>query len=510
LVGSAKADQEYVAGYLILPVSQQVSRSYNSGFSLYVPAWPLQKYYPGHEFETGLPGTWMFAQYDGEAPKDMYSDVEGGLGWWTDTRFPQLAPKFIMGGVGPNFSEIANGPYHGTGTWTEPKGVYGVAQLSPWLLFPPDGLNLKQGAKGELLGYGYLNLPLLDPKSTTGGNCWTLFLNSRNFKGPVAFFGPSFWAHFGVSQPGLVGQLLDTRPMDPKMQIQMETHYIACRIAKDRNGVSYARIAPTSFPLNLGDSSVLVTGSTCYNRTALWDSVHSWFEGGKASSGTIDPGGAFERPFEGQGYATWEIRIPGKDGKEEKAPLDWDSFAHPTIFDRFTYGYKWDRGLGTRAGGFETLPEFYRLEKGPIWKPIPASELPEETGLRHVLWRTPAEPAQEPYTTPESDPTWRPKAGPFEARLGDGTVVTYSWFRFADQPALQHWGLTAGERETLQRRVEMLHRAWRKDREYLAPPRVGKLAEVDPALIVRPPKGLEVGYVPVATRQALAGGVRGQ
>lgn len=518
LSAAAQADQEYVAGYLIIPVSQKVDLGYDAGFSLYVPAWPLQRYYPGHEFETGLPGTWMFAQYDGPAPKDMYSDVEGGLGWWTDTRFPQLAPKFIMGGVGPNFSEIANGPYHGAGSWKDPKGIYGVVQLSPWLLFPPDGLNLKQNAKGELLGYGYLNLPLLEPKATTdgeavptGGNCWTLFLNSRNFKGPVAFFAPHFWSHYGLTQPGLVGQLLDSRPMNPKMAIQMETHYIACRIAKDGNEGSFARIAPTSFPLNMDGSSVLVTGSTCYDHTAIWDSVRAWFDGGNPSSGEVNSSGAFQRPFEGKGYATWEIRIPGKDGKEEKARLDWDSFAHPTIFDRLSYGYKWDPGAGTRSGGFETIPEYYRLDKdakgAPVWRPITPAEVPEETGLKSVKWRTPDESAQEPYATPlDSDPTWRqpgPKAGPFKARLGDGTLVTYYWYRFADQPALQHCGLSAADREQLQRRVEMIHRSWKKDREYLAPPPAGKLAEIDPALIVQPPKGLEIGYVPVATRQEL-------
>ena len=48
-------------------------------------------------------------------PTKLYSDIEGGLGWWTDTRFPTETPKFIMGGVGPNFSAIANGPAHGWG-----------------------------------------------------------------------------------------------------------------------------------------------------------------------------------------------------------------------------------------------------------------------------------------------------------------------------------------------------------------------------------------------------------
>ena len=81
-------------------------------------------------------------------------------------------------------------------------------------------------------------------------------------------------------------------------------------------------------------------------------------------------------------------------------------------------------------------------------------------------------------------------------------MVTYYWYRFADQPALLNADLTAAERENLQKRVEMLHRKWTKDREYLPPATVGKLAELDPALIVTPPKGMEIGYVPIVIRQA--------
>ena len=35
----------------------------------------------------------------------------------------------------------------------------------------------------------------------------------------------------------------------------------------------------------------------------------------------------------------------------------------------------------------------------------------------------------------------------------------------------------------------------------MAPPSSGTLASLDPALLVNPPKGLEVGYVPIVTRQ---------
>lgn len=72
----------------------------------------------------------------------------------------------------------------------------------------------------------------------------------------------------------------------------------------------------------------------------------------------------------------------------------------------------------------------------------------------------------------------------------------------SDQPALLNADMTDEEREAVQARVEKLHRSWKKDREYLAPPAIGELAELDPALIVTPPQGMEVGYVPIVTRQA--------
>ena len=52
------------------------------------------------------------------------------------------------------------------------------------------------------------------------------------------------------------------------------------------------------------------------------------------------------------------------------------------------------------------------------------------------------------------------------------------------------------------RAMTELRRFSKKDRDYLAPPAFGKLAELDPALIVTPPPGLEAGYVPIVTRQA--------
>ena len=166
---SKKPKLTEMAGYLIVP-HDKVPTEYNAGFSMYVAAWPLLETYPGQDFQSGLFGTWMFPQSEGKRSKDFYTDIEGGLGWWRDTRFATETPKFIMGGVALNFSEWANGPGAGKGRdWKNPTGLYGIAQLSQNILWPPDGLNLKQGTRGELFGYGYLPLPLTAAKTSTAG-----------------------------------------------------------------------------------------------------------------------------------------------------------------------------------------------------------------------------------------------------------------------------------------------------------------------------------------------------
>jgi hypothetical protein len=505
-----------MAGYLLVPHSK-AGKEYNGGFSMYVAAWPLLKGYPGQEFQSGLFGTWMFAQHDGPRPENTYSDIEGGLGWWRDTRFATETPKFIMGGVALDFVEWANGPGAGKGRdWNNPKGHYGIAQLSPWVLWPPDGLNLKQGTSGELFGYGYLPLPLTSPKKTTAGKdvptgnqCWTLFLNTGNFKGPVAFFLPHFWVKPTVDLPALSGMFLDSRPSEPNKAVQMETQYVPAYIGLDATGETYARIAPTLFPVKADGDAPLIHRITAYKKEALWDGVQAWFDGGAEASGRIDAKSAAVHTFDDKGGATWQIYLPNTP-RDQKAPLAWRSFATATALDETTYGYRWAREAVTNAGGVITLPEFYRLtkdEKGnEQWVVVSAKDVPAETGLAKVAFPQTRTESPEPYVTPDKmDSSWKkpgPAAGPFEATLGDGSVVTYYWYRFADQPALLNADLTDAEREALQKRVDLLHKHWTKDREYLPPPTVGHLADLDAAVLVTPPQGLEVGYVPIVTRQA--------
>ena len=512
-----------VGGYMITKV-EKGDTSYNAGYSMYAAAWPLVKQYPGRAFQSGLFGTWMFPENNSPlTKKDFYTDVEGGLGWWNDTEYATETPKFIMGGVQLNFVGWANGPGAGQGRdWSNDRGKYGAAQLSPWVLWPPDGLNLKQGTCGELFGSGYLPLPLTEPKSKTAGKdvptgnqCWTLFLNAGNFKGPVAFFTPYFWSHATVKDPQLSGLFLDQRPSEANKAFQMETQHIRSAQATDSKGQIWARLAPTQYPLGADGNSDLLHRLMVYNKSALWDKVEAWFKGGPPAGGTIDLAGASMQKFQKGIRSNWSFD-GGNIPRDKRALLNITSYMNANVTDTATLRVRWGGDFVTRRetnnGSLVTLPEYYKLvkagndDKGQ-WIAVSPMEVPAETGLQKVDFSNTDPRTPVAYITPEDKGSgWKtpgPVAGPFTAKLGDGSIITYYWYRFADQPALQNADMSREEREEMQRRVELLHKNWTKDREYLPAPMIGKLAEIDPALIVTPPKGMEVGYVPIVTRQGI-------
>jgi hypothetical protein len=513
-----------VGGYLITQ-KEKVDESFNAGYSMYVAAYPLLKVYPGKEFQSGLFGTWMHPENNGPLPiEKLYTDIEGGLGWWRATEYATTTPKFRMGGVQLNFAGWANGPGTGKGRdWDEnPNTKYGVAQLSPWLLFPPDGLNLKEGTCGEMFGSGYLPLPLTEPKTktagkdiSTGNQCWTLFLNTENFKGPAAFFTPYFWTQASVKDPRLDGLFLDQRPSQANKPFQMETQYIHSAEAKDSEGDRYARITPTQYPAGPDGNSELLHRLMVYNKTALWNDVEAWFKGGKPVDGKINMLGAEMQKF-GKGVrSSWSFH-GNHIAKDKRALININDYMDPNVTDSATLRIRWDGDLITKReinGHYlVTLPEYYKLVKTENdnigeWIAIAPEDVPAETKLHDVSFSRAFEVGNKTYVTPEvQESCWKtpgPVAGPFTVKLGDGSTCTYYWYRFADQPALLNADMTKEEREEMQRRVEKLHRNWTKDREYLPPTMVGKLADIDPALIVTPPKGMEIGYVPIVTRQGL-------
>ena len=499
-----------------------------AGYSFYACVWPIMQQYPGPDhYQLGLPSTWMIPFPTGNEPPGFYNTIEGGLGWWGDTRFATETPKFIMGGVANGFSQWANGVGAGSSQmlpdghrdWSVPGGKYGVAQLSKNLLWPPDGLNMEQGANGEFLGYGYHPLPLTDvmPETygfdfSTGNQCWTLFLNTANFKGPATFFIPTFWTETALNDPGLEGLFLDTRPTDRNQAFAME-HAETPALIGFENSEAYARILPFVFPASAETRSEVIRDIRVFTKSAKWDEVENWFNGGPVPPTVFQAAGTENVIFTVNPGVDGHIKTDA--GNPIDATIGYDAFAEKIMnVNQTVAGFEWDTTVVNTVNGNFIMPEFYKLNPSDVWEPVAMSEVPPSTGLLEnepeisprndsISYLTPREPDC-PWQDP--DGPWNtpgPSAGPFTVQLGDGSKLTFYWYKFIDQPAIIHANLPDTIRQNLQERVEQIHTHWLYTDNYLPDINSGTLVGLDPALIVTPPAGMEIGFVPIVTRQEL-------
>ncbi len=522
-------------GFNYFPKEFVSDDSYGAGYSFYSAVWPFTEQYPGAvNFQTGQ-GTWV-APVNDEAtlPADFYNTIEGGLGWWGDTRFGTEVPKFIMGGVAHSFDAAANGPGTGSGDftdegerdWSTAGGKYGAAQLSPNVLWPPDGLNMAQGSNGEMLGYGYHPLPFTEPMSTINGvdweignQCWTLFMNTANFKGPVAFFLPTFWSETIVGNPAYEGLFLDAKPSSPNLQFAQEFSAMPTLVGTDNNGAIYSKMIPPVYPTTTSNTSEIMRDINVYSLDAKWNAVESWFNGGPIAPTSMQSSGSLPVDFDIDNNeavpvdaGTWTAV-----GPEVDTLINQESYsAVKESADSKAAFFEWNTNIIDEVSTGFIMPEYYQLNPTGEWEAIAESAVPASTGLLNQEPLTTSINENRPYLTPlepdchhfgEPSP-WTsavPAAGPFKVTIGDGTELTYYWYKFIDQPAIIHANLPDAMRTELQRRVELIHTHWQNTDSYLPNPTGGSLVSLDQGLLVTPPAGLEIGYVPIVSRQEYVG-----
>jgi hypothetical protein len=519
-----KLESQGLSGYISMEVTAPPD-DYGYGVSLYAGAWPLLDR-PLRDFQIGLASIWIVPEnrkinYSllptgtvardnwperGPSYRDVFQTIEGGLGFWASTRFGSPTAKFRMNGTANGYNHEISSPGWGFGATTalDPDQM-GIAQLSPRLLVPPDGLTFRKDTCGELLGYAWMALPLTEPKTTTAGLpvptgnlCWTLFLNTTDFKGPVAFYTPATWSRISRRHAPAIGRSLDARPgLVTGGAIEINT--VPRFVSQDAEGVTYNRIPRLQFPVDKDGRTILIHKLTHYSKVALYQQVERWLAGGVVATGRFDQKGAIVPPCKARPLAF-------RQGPENLAIRGCDNSVETRAFDSSTFGLQWKApALDPRNGKVRrcAFPEYSR-QVGKELMAVATDAVPDATGLKAA--RFPPATIGHVYTSPDTEGNiWHrpgPKAGPFQANLSDGSVVTYYWYRFIDQPSLQEADLSEAEKSRLQAIVEKVHAKWTPHREYLPPPTIGTLATLDPALLVKPPRGLDIGYVPIVVRQS--------
>ena len=509
-------------GYIGYSASQPEDRAkYGMGMGFYSAAWTLVDR-PLANFQIGLASGWILPDNSdnrdqplapvGTLARDhwpergptwdsVFQTVEGGLGYWRGNRFRYGPPKFSMNATPQCYDYEVGSPgwsfFYDTEALADDR--LGIAQLSNRLLIPPDALPFEGTPEGKFFGYTYMALPFTAPvpgaegRAPVGDQAWTCFLSAANFKGPIAYYIPETWSKIGelFDYPFVFGRGLDARP-GRMGGGAMEINTVPQILSRDAAGGSYSKIPALSFPVDARGRAVLVQDVTYYSKAALYDDFLAWREGGPAPTGAFDPAGAF--------VAELSTRTPGFD--QDGLPIEGVATTFDTrVFADNTWGLVWKDGGHAPRGRF---PQYFKHVDGKRVA-IPAHEVPRETGLLDAEFALAGRGA--PFTSPGTG-AWvqpGPAAGPSTVVLGDGSKVSYSWYRFVDQPSFQQYRWSAEKKARLQALVEGIHRSWPIDRDYMPPPTSGELVALDPALFVTPPTGLEVGYVPIVTRQEDAG-----
>ncbi len=478
---------------------------YGWGYSLYSAVYPEN---PDQTFMALGAGNWLIPNayenadnvFDRQPTKpcgngglDSFQSIEGGVGTWASLPFPTTGPNHLLMATANCYQSGVAGPaYLPIGSAPLPDNYLYFAQLSNRLLAPPGSLTIQTPTVPQLLGYGWIALPIIPANASpygikTGMNSWTLFMNAENFKGALGFFTPAYWTAINVVNPGSIGYGLDARPAIFS-NIALEVGYTVGMWAKDSTGTEYRRVPRVTFGVDNNKRTVLIQDFQAYSKGALWSSVGAWVNGG-APVTQPDPSGIRKPKHSAQ----------GENMHFSDATASMDLGVRSSDFLTAGGGQAWGLQWGTTlpAG---TFPEYYKQVNG-VWTAIPSSQVPRRTWLTDQTFarntKTTVPPVNTSATSAWSSARWA--AGPFTTTLNNGSVVDYVWYRFIDQPAIMNLGLSAADRTKLQTWAESVHAQGVS--LTIAPPSSGQLASFDPGILVTPPAGLTRGYVPLAIGQ---------
>ncbi len=500
----------YIASY-----PSQAPSAYGEGYGFYSAIWPLIAE-PVYFFQIGLPSTWIIPDNSdntdtplcpiGTVARDnwpergptyasVFQTVEGGPGYWAGNKFHYGPPKFKMNSTPNCYSEEISTPGWRF-FWSDtplPDDMLGIAQISNCILIPPDGMTFNGNPNGELLGISYMALPLTNAyhdEYPVGERNWTLFLNSENFKGPLAYYLPETWAKISKDYPFDYGRGLDSRPSVKNLSGgTMEFNTVPLLSGKDSDQNSYYKIPRLQFPVDSLNRTILSKDVTFYSKQALYNDVLVWKDGGEI------PDGAFKR----RGSFVPTMRTyPVNYNQGGKAVVGVNELATPQVFSGNEFGLKWTDNVTDGMGSF---PEYYK-DSGNFRVAVTESSLPSSTGLKNAKFTSPSENPS-PYRA-ELQGAWRypgPVAGPFFAYLKDQSMVTYFWYKFIDQPVFQQFNWSQAKKDSLQHLIEEMHQNWSITKTYMKDPSSGELVQFDNGLFVTPPEEFAIGYVPIVVRQ---------
>lgn len=417
---------------------------------------------------------------------DLYETFEGGPGYWMGMIPTQMPRWRINSAVGCYSDQTASPLFDFGGQRAHACSSMGLIQVSNHMVLPPDGVTFsKQG----LLGVGYVRTPIGKTTAQDNRNFWTVVLDTEDFSGPLAYFLPEFFKaraknthmdkDFGTPGVGLSftpgafewNTIFGYKSSDgtykvPKMHFPQSKMSVNLTLTPDAT------------------RTVLLMNPRGFEDADIFGPLEAALAGGsKLDPERLLAGGKMLKCRPGTKDANFNV-----EGKK--------SVKLGTLRTTVEDG---DCVWATDFTG--DMPQYFNSNM----EPIPESRAPSE--LREQEF--PAKGHWGPY-----DAISEPPAGSCMDKPADPTLfcfktqapswVAFKWYKFVEQPSFERAGLSAQEKAYLQNRIETLHRMTGRVSRWIKSRNAARdLAVVDPVQLITPPKGLEIGYVPIAVYEGL-------
>jgi len=505
----------YVGAELQTPVPE----SFGSGFGWYSTLWALTATRVDN-LSLGLSSTWIIPnnktvsastaqklcdtstaegiKNDASNPNNgtfgllLMQSIEGSLGWWNQQKFSTAYPKYM-----PNVTQNCYSTQLATPGWDFFKEIptareqTGLIQISNQILMPPDGMVFQQDDSAPQLGVTWhsLNLPRFDHAfgSQAGNNSWTLFMNSSNFKGPLVFVAPQFWADGSISNPLQKNLTLDMKSGYSTGGIASEWNSTPYYRYVDSTGKIYTKIPKLQFPVDSNGNFSIGRDFRAYSSKAISSSLSSAI-GRKGNLPTALKNKEI--------YAGKLVANSPKIYQEGKTLGTLSELLSTKTFDSGNaYGFS-----APGKSGMIKLPQYF-LESENTKVEVPAAQAPE--ALVRASFGNPQFKSAFVYQYPSWWDASPSASSDFTTDLSDLSQVVYRWYKFVDQPALQRFELNSSEKANLQSAIIKMQKEWARS-ALMSEPTKGSLATFDQGMLVKPPKGLEYGYVPIVIKQYIS------
>ena len=517
ILGSS-ALQDGPGFYVTANLQSPVSEKYGSGFGWYSTLWSLTATQVDN-FQLGLSSTWIVPENSqvsastaqklcetgtdawvknaassptsGKYGLQLFQTIEGSLGWWGGERFRTVYPKY-MANVTQNCytTQLATPGWGFFSNSPTARSQTGLIQISNQILMPPDGMVFSPDDSAPQLGVTWhaLKLPKFDHAfgSQAGDNSWTLFMNTSNFKGPLAFVAPQVWVDGSIGTPLQKNLTLDMKSGSVG-GLASEWNSIPYYKFVDASGKIYTKIPDLEFPVDSNGNFAISRDFKAYSAKAISPDLKSAL----TQSGDLPTSLTTLEVFTG--------KLVGSSPKTYQDGKILGNLSQLLAAKSFDDGNAYGFNVPGKTGLIK-LPQYF-LESGDTRVEISEEQAP--ASLKKASFGNPLKKSSYVYQYP----SWwdaSPKASEdFVANLSDGSQAVYRWYKFVDQPALQRFELNATEKTNLQAAIVKMQKDWAHS-AMMADPTKGTLATFDQAMVVTAPKGLEYGYVPIVIKQYIA------